>query len=272
MQKYAMNSTAHDVLLQQPTQFRRVSRILLLIVLLVSARADAFSGASSKATNYVSKVIRSVNFDAITGHVIDEKGEALQGVSVVVKGSTSGTTTDASGTFTINANKGDILVFSGIGYYEQEVPVSDNALNIVMKSLVGQMDEVVVVGYGTTTRKATTSSISTIDVAKVAALPTQSISDGLQGRVSGGIMTASGGSPGRKAQIYVRGADRAPLFVIDGVIRSQNDFENLNPNDIADMSVLKDASATAVYGSTGANGAVLVTTKKGTAGKPLISY
>jgi TonB-linked SusC/RagA family outer membrane protein len=209
---------------------------------------------------------------SINGSVMNENGEGLAGVSVTIKGAGTGAVTNESGAFTINANVGDMLVFSAVGFIEQEVKVpADGEIHIVMIRQVGQMDEVVVVGYGTTTRRATTSSVSTVDIGKVASIPAQSISDGLQGRASGIIMTSSSGAPGAKSQISIRGGG-TPLYVIDGVIRSQNDFENINPNDIADFSVLKDAAATAVYGSIGANGAILVTTKKGVAGKPLINY
>lgn len=209
----------------------------------------------------------------ISGTVMNEKGEPLENVSILVKGTTVGTITNAEGQFSIEvANNNAVLEISRVGYEAKEVAVAGpEPLTIVLTAVKGTMDEVVVVGYGATTRKKTTSSVAIVDVAKVASIPAQSISDGLAGRVNGVIMTASSGAPGAKSQISIRGGG-TPLFVIDGVIRSQNDFENINPNDIADMSFMKDAAATAVYGSTGANGAVIVTTKKGTAGKPVINY
>ena len=144
-------------------------------------------------------------------------------------------------------------------------------INTILQEDAQQLEDVVVVGYGTTTKRKTTSSVATVDVATVASIPTQSISDGLQGRVNGVIMTTSSGSPGSKSQISIRGGG-TPLFIIDGVIRSKNDFENLNPNDISDMSILKDAAATAVYGSTAGNGVVLVATKAGVSGESKIDY
>lgn len=222
---------------------------------------------SESGTNSISAALAK----PITGTILNDKGEAVAGASITVKGSTAGTTSQENGTFTLNANTGDMLVITAIGYVSQEVRVGDDSIIVVLVRQVGQMDEVVVVGYGTTTRKKTTSSVATVDVSKVAAIPAQSISDGLGGRVNGVIVTASTGAPGAKSQISIRGGG-TPLFVIDGVIRSQNDYENINPNDIADMSFMKDAAATAVYGSTGANGAIIINTKKGAIGKPMISY
>jgi len=222
---------------------------------------------SESGTNNISAALAK----PITGIIKNDKGEPVPCASISVKGATAGTITKDDGSFSLNANVGDMLVITAVGYISQEIKVGEEPIQIVLIRQVGQMDEVVVVGYGTTTRKKTTSAISTVDVAKVASIPAQSISDGLGGRVNGVIVTASSGAPGAKSQISIRGGG-TPLFVIDGVIRSQNDYENINPNDIADMSFMKDAAATAVYGSTGANGAIIINTKKGTIGKPLLNY
>lgn len=231
----------------------------------------AFEIVNSKLVT-IRKMLSDNFFIPVKGKVTDNNGNPLSGVSVTVKGSSKGTTTNENGVFALDANKGDVIEFSMVGYKPASVIIGDNYdLTVQLETSADKLNDIVVVGYGTTTRKKTTASVATVDIAKVATIPAQSISDGLSGRVNGVIMTASSGAPGSKAQISIRGGG-TPLFVIDGVIRSQNDFENINPNDIADMSFMKDAAATAVYGSTGANGAVIITTKKGVAGKTLINY
>jgi TonB-linked SusC/RagA family outer membrane protein len=208
----------------------------------------------------------------ITGTVKDSKGNPLAGVSVVVKGTTRGTSTANDGSFSIDADKGDVLEFTNVGYQKKAVRVEgDINLNIVMEIEVSVGNEVVIIGYGKSTKRNINSAISTLPMNNVAPIPVQSINDAIGGRIPGVIVTANSGAPGSKSQISIRGGG-TPLFVIDGVIRSQNDFENLDPNDIETYSVLKDAASTSLYGARGGNGVVLVTTKKGAAGKININY
>lgn len=208
----------------------------------------------------------------IHGTVKDEKGNPLAAVSVIVKGTTKGTSTATDGSFSIDANIGDVLEFTIVGYQKRSVTIGkDLNITIVMEIEASVGGEVVVVAYGQTTKRKITSAVSTLDMKDVAPLPVQSINDGIAGRVQGVIVTSSTGAPGAKSQISIRGGG-TPLFVIDNLIRSQNDFENLNPNDIETFSVLKDAAATSIYGALGGNGVVLVTTKKGKAGQVNINY
>lgn len=208
----------------------------------------------------------------ITGTVKDEKGIPLAGVSIIIKGTNKGTSTNTDGRFTIDAKSGDVLEFSFVGYKNRTMVVGSNTnVSIVMEIEATVGNEVVIVAYGQTTKRKITSAVSTLDMKDVAPLPVQSINDAIAGRVQGVIVTTTTGAPGAKSQISIRGGG-TPLFVIDNMIRSQNDFENLNPNDIETYSILKDAAATSLYGALGGNGVILVTTKKGKAGQVNINY
>ncbi|WP_455592261.1 SusC/RagA family TonB-linked outer membrane protein [Bacteroides sp.] len=207
----------------------------------------------------------------VTGIVKDENGEPLIGVSVVVKGTTNGTITDMDGKFTLNAKSGDALEISYIGYSTVNVKAGSAPLNIVMKEDAQKLDEVVVVGYGSTTKRAMVASVSTVKASEMENLPISNITQGLAGRAPGLIVQGSGGGINKTSKVSIRGGD-TPLVVIDGVIRDYNDFVTLNPEDVEAMSVLKDASATAVYGARATNGILQVTTKKGKKGKPSIEY
>ncbi|MGM9478302.1 SusC/RagA family TonB-linked outer membrane protein [Pedobacter sp. GSP4] len=207
----------------------------------------------------------------VKGVVKDSTGLGLPGVTITVKGIKGiGTSTDGDGKFSIKVPNSSILVFSAIGFTTVEEPAS-GSMNIVMKALSNNLDEVVVQAYGTTTKRKTTSSISTLDMTTIASIPVQSINDGVAGRLPGITVTATNGAPGSKSSISIRGGG-TPLFVIDNVIRSESDFANLNPNDIEDYSLLKDAAATALYGVSASNGVLLVTTKRGKEGKTSINY
>lgn len=206
----------------------------------------------------------------VKGLVKDSTGVGLPGVSVAVKGVKGiGTSTDGDGKFSLSVPDNATLVFSLIGYETVERRAS-STLTVVLKALDNNLDEVVVQAYGKTTKRKTTSAISTLDMGNVAALPVQSINDAVAGRLPGVIVTAGSGAPGAKASISIRG--QSPIFVIDNIVRSSNDFANLNPNDIESYSILKDAGATALYGNQGANGVILVTTKRGSEGKVNINY
>lgn len=207
----------------------------------------------------------------VQGVVKDAAGVNIPGVSVAVKGVKGiGTSTDSNGKFTLKVPENATLIFSIIGYEAVEM-LANTSMTVVLKESNNSLDEVVVQAYGTTTKRKTTSAISTLDMKNVAPLPVQSINDAVAGRLAGIIVTTTNGAPGTKSNISIRGGG-TPLFVIDNIIRSSNDFSNLNPNDIQDYSVLKDAAATALYGVAAANGVIVVTTKKGTDGVTNINY
>ncbi|WP_316816686.1 TonB-dependent receptor [Pedobacter nyackensis] len=209
---------------------------------------------------------------SIRGAVKDTEGVPLPGVTVSVKGVKGmGTSTDNQGRFSLKVPDNATIVFSTIGFETLEIPASATMMNVVLKASNNSLDEVVVQAYGKTTRRATTSAISTLDMKNVAQIPVASINDAVAGRLPGVIVTANNGAPGSKSTISIRGGG-TPLFVIDNVIRSSNDFANLNPNDIEEYSILKDAAATALYGVSAANGVVIVTTKRGKEGQASINY
>ena len=221
----------------------------------------------------------------VTGSVTDAgTGEVLPGVTVAVKGTTTGTITTPDGTFTLNANKGDALIFSFIGYTTQELVLGDQAnLNIQLEPDVIGMDEVVVIGYGVQKKEDKTGSVVSVSSKDFNKGNITSPQDLLVGKSSGVVITSSGGAPGSGSTIRIRGgsslnASNDPLIIVDGmpieslgnkVDGSANALSFINPNDIETFTVLKDASATAIYGSRASNGVIIITTKKGEKGSPL---
>lgn len=216
---------------------------------------------------------------SVTGTVSDEDGP-LPGAAVVVKGTTRGTTTDFDGNFSIEANANETLMFSYIGYAGQEIVVGNQSTINVILAADNKLDEVVVIGYGTTTKKDLTGSVSSVSSEDITQVPASRVDQVLQGRAAGVQVTSASGAPGAGTAIRVRGGNsitgsNEPLFVIDGIVVGTNfNLNNINPSDIQSLEILKDASSIAIYGSRGANGVVLVTTKSGLrtgSGKPEVS-
>ncbi|PLK44504.1 TonB-dependent receptor [Emticicia sp. TH156] len=213
----------------------------------------------------------------VTGKVTDEKGEGIPGVSVVVKGTTKGVTTDVEGIYKLDVpNETTILVFSYVGYVTQEI-VTGNRSAIDVKLLPDDksLDEVVVIGYGEQKKSDLTGAVASMQTKDITRANPVLASKALQGQVAGATVTKSDNRPGSSYNITIRGENTinnstAPLIVIDGLMGG--DINNLNPNDIQSMDVLKDASSTAIYGARGANGVVIITTKKGLSGKPRVNY
>ncbi|WP_080054911.1 SusC/RagA family TonB-linked outer membrane protein [Spirosoma aerolatum] len=216
----------------------------------------------------------------VTGKVLSgDDNSGLPGVSVAVKGTTRGTTTDASGTYRINVPAGQsVLVFSAVGFVSQEVSVGNKStINLTLSTDTRALNEVVVVGYGTQKKSQTTGAISSITPKQITEQPITNIGQAMQGRVAGVDVAQSGSRPGSVPTIRIRGrrsfnAGNDPLYVVDGIPLAR-EYEDINPNDVASMEILKDATATAIYGARGANGVVLVTTKRGNpTGKTTITY
>lgn len=202
-------------------------------------------------------------------------GEELPGVSVVVKGTTLGTVSDINGSYSIMASTDDLLVFSFIGYEIMEAPVpSSGRLDITLESTIFNMEEVVVIGYGTMKKSDLTGAVSSVTSGDLTAAPVSGIGEALQGRASG-LQVINAGKPGDNVTMKIRGLgtinDSDPLVVIDGVPTDLG-LNALNPNDIETVDVLKDASATAIYGARGANGVIMITTKRGKKGESNISF
>lgn len=219
--------------------------------------------------------------NTIQGTITDENGIPLPGVEVTVKESSSGTTTDFDGDFSIEATSEQTLVFTYVGFESQEIRVeNETTINVTMKEDVDQLDDVVVVGYGKSSKKELVSAVSSIDGEVFENQPVSRLDQALQGRAAGVEVVSNNGTPGAGATVRIRGnssinGNNNPLFVVDGfIVGTDFNLNNLNVNDIESIEVLKDATALAIYGTRGAAGVVLVTTKSGEGleeGKPTIS-
>ncbi|MEL7119625.1 MAG: TonB-dependent receptor [Bacteroidota bacterium] len=210
----------------------------------------------------------------ITGKVTDKNGEPLIGVNIILESDpTFGTVTDFNGEYTLDVKEGAVLIFSYTGYDAQTITVgNDTKLDVVMADDVEILDEVVVVGYGVAKKSDVTGAVASVKVAEIQKLASVDVTRNLQGQVPGLQIVANSGAPGVGSSVRIRGTgsfqNADPLFVVDGFLTG--DISNVAPNDIESIEVLKDASATAIYGSRGANGVILITTKKGSEGKTVV--
>jgi TonB-linked SusC/RagA family outer membrane protein len=264
---------------------------LFLTVFTVLSIPLMLNAATDKKLNKTESLDVSQQEIVITGSVIDESGEVLAGVTVIVKGSSKGTITDVDGKYTISVpNQNSKLVFSYIGYKSVELTIGDSkSINITLKEDALEMSEVVVVGYGTMKKGSLTGAVAQYNAEKLMERPIQRLDQALVGQMAGVHVKQTSGMPGAGLKVQVRGtgsisANSEPLYVIDGFpldVASQNSsgryltgspLDNMNPNDIESVQVLKDASAAAIYGSRASNGVVLITTKQGQSGKAKINF
>jgi TonB-linked SusC/RagA family outer membrane protein len=239
-------------------EFSKVS-ILVLVIL-----ATSFTNLIAQDHSVQGKVISK------------EEGVGLPGVSVVVKGTTNGTVTDVTGSYKLNVGDNAILVFSFVGYATEEVPVGNQStIDVSLVLDIKALSEVVVVGYGTQEKKDVTGAVSSVEGKTLAQIPTPNIEQALQGKAAGVQITSNSGQPGASSNIRIRGTgtigNNNPLYVIDGV-QQEGNINFLNSDDIATLDILKDASATAIYGSRGANGVIIITTKRGKVGKGQLTF
>ena len=236
-----------------------VSRVVFLLALMLTMSLVAF-GQDRK----------------VSGTVSDAKGGGIPGVSVVIKGTTTGTTTDVNGAFSINVKSGNAeLVITSVGYVSQSIAVGNrSSIAVSLNEDVSQLSEVVVTGYTSQRKKDITGAVAVVSAKELTALPAASVTQMLQGRASG-VTVGNDNSPGGGTMVRIRGFgstnNNSPLYVIDGV-PTQGTLNQINPNDIESMQVLKDASAASIYGARAANGVVIVTTKRGGEGEPKISF
>lgn len=241
----------------------KVSRLCtLLLFLFVSAGL------------YAQQIVKGTVKDATTG-------EPLMGASIVVKGTTTGVAADFDGNYEIKAANGSVLVFSSVGYKTQEITVKSTTVNVLLQEDAQQLEDVVVIGYGVAKKKDVTGSVNLVTTKDFNKAPAVNADQLLQGKVAGVQMNSTGGSPGEGQVIRVRGngslsLSSNPLIVIDGIPMndggvggSRSIFNLVNPEDIESMTVLKDASSTAIFGSRAANGVIMITTKKGKAGQDM---
>lgn len=240
-------------------------------------QVNAASGTSFKYEGAAFVKEASFRQQQLKGKVLDAAGKPIVGVSIAVKGTSKGTQSDAQGNFSIEAGSGDVLVVSSVGYKSKEVTVTGATVTVQLEDDQGQLDEVVVVGYGTMRKSDVTGSIAMVKGADMIKDQSFSPLDALRGKASGVNIFSNSSQPGAYAnRVVIRGvatinSSSNPLYVVDGVV--MEDFHLLNPNDIENIEVLKDASSAAIYGARGANGVILVTTKRGNKdGTRTISY
>lgn len=247
----------------------------------VFARAMSLGAILIMLAAYTAPAKAQEQPQAVHGIIFDSEGNPLVGATVVVAGGVQGTTTDTKGKFTLKVKPSDSLTFSYLGYTSQTTKVgSRTKFNIRLeKDASTDIEEVVVIGYGQVAKKDLTGSVSTVKMNDIKDLPTLSVDNALQGRIAGADFMSTTGEPGATTTIRIRGtrsinASNEPLIVVDGVMDAIHDLNDINSDDIASISVLKDASSTAIYGSRGANGVILITTKRGlgTTGKPNITF
>lgn len=226
----------------------------------------------------ITPVVAQAQSKIISGSVLDESKQPLTGVNVALKGATSGVGTDFDGRFKIKADSKDQLVFTFLGFETVTETVGNrSSISVILKSTTNSLDEIVVVGYGSVKRKDLTGSVSSVSMSDINKAPVRSFDDALAGRVAGVQVTSSDGRPGSGVDIVIRGNNsvtqsNSPLYVVDGFLIEDPNNNAINPADIESMEILKDASATAIYGARGANGVIVIQTKKGKSGKPVFSF
>ena len=234
--------------------FRRMSFVSLFIVMQISLFAQQI---------------------AVTGKVVDYQGIGMAGVNILEKGTTKGVLSDTDGKYSITVDKNAVLVFSFLGYNKAEIPVEGKTtVNITMTESITSLDEIIVIGYGTQRKSDLTGAVASVKMEDLKGRSIINVEQMLQGTVAGVSAVSASGLPGGSVKINIRGVgtfyNTNPLYVVDGI--QTRDIGLINPNDIQSMEVLKDASTTAIYGSSGANGVILITTKKGIEGKPVVSF
>lgn len=212
---------------------------------------------------------------SVSGNVIDETGEPIIGANVVVVGQSLGTVTDIDGNYALSAPSDGSLKISYMGYLQQTIAIGGRTtINVVMQEDLKKLDEVVVIGYGTVKKKDLTGAVSSVKSEDITVAPTSNVMEALQGRVSGMDIMKTSGQIGEDVEVLLRGnrsiyGNNAPLYIIDGVI---GNYDQINPADIERIDVLKDASSMAIYGSRGANGIIIITTKRGQDGKATVNF
>ena len=255
---------------------KSVAAILAEVLPGIKANVD---GKRVVLTRDAAKDVRASRFNGIvSGRVVDENGEPVPGVGVVVKGTTTGTVSDINGRWSLKVASNDVLAVSSMGYQSQEVPVSGRGtLDIILREDATLLDDVVVVGYGVQNKRDVTTSIVSLKADQITAQPTADFRESMAGKMPGVQIIQLGGQPDGNVSVRVRGIQSAtsgndPLYVIDGVPCDDRAFANLDASDIESIEVLKDASASAIYGSRGSCGVILVTTKRGTSEQATVTY
>jgi TonB-linked SusC/RagA family outer membrane protein len=263
-----------------PLMGRQLFMLLMLLAFVQISAADSAKGLENNTKSTVVESTVAADQQAVSGTVKDNTGAGVPGVSIREKGTTNGTVTDVDGNYSLSVQGASpILVFSYIGMVSQEIAVSGQSrINVTMKADYIGIEEVVAIGYGTMKKSDLTGSVSSVTPEKLVDRPVVNVGQALQNKVAGvQVIRQAAGDPGGRPQIRIRGTNSIntsadPLFVVDGIVGVINALQNLNPSDIATMDILKDASATAIYGTRGANGVIIITTKRGAAGDIRVNY
>lgn len=271
----SLQTTLDLILAGKPLQYKVIREKFIVLNEIPKRPAERVVPRISKEN--LSRKVLTVPPLNVEGQITDNNGDPLIGVNVQVKGSTKGTASDLNGHYILNdVNENAVLVFSYIGYQLQEVPVQGRStINVVMLDDVELLEEVVVVGYGIQKKTTVTGSISTMQADEIAEVPVPNISQAIAGKLAGVSMRPNGGQPGYDdPDLHIRGivttGNNRPLVVVDGVKR--DNIRQIDPSSIESITILKDAAAVAPYGIGGANGVILITTKKGVSGKPSVRY
>ncbi|HEY8660615.1 MAG TPA: TonB-dependent receptor [Hanamia sp.] len=251
-----------EIISPLPVFNKQYRKSLLLVVVLF--QIAAFTGIYAQTIK-------------VEGKITDDQGNGLQGANIKVKGNTNGTIADATGKYTINVPGNSTLIFSFTGFQEQSVTVRNRAIiNISMVPALNNLEEVIVTGYRTQSRGTITGSVTSVSGKQFKDAPYDNLSNALSGKLSGVTVSQGAGTPGMESSIRIRSQgtfnNSDPLYVIDGVVSDKFSFDGLSPNEIDNVTVLKDGASAAIYGSRAANGVVLVTTKRGTEGAPTLTY
>ena len=266
-----MNNKFHSSDSFVPLWYKQMAQRALPLTLGLFAAVSSFAAVPNASSETSGITVQQAKKQiTVSGTVMSDEGEKLSGVSVTVPGTRQAVVTDAQGRYTIKVAPGSALQFSFIGYERQRVVATEGKLDVTLKLMDNSFNEAVVIGYGTVRKADLAGAVAAMDSKAFKAQPITRVSDALQGRVSG-VQVIGSGIPGGSVKIRVRGTgsihnSNEPLYVVDGVVR-ESGLDGINPEDIQSMQVLKDASSTAIYGSRGANGVVLITTKGGKAGQ-----
>ena len=272
-----LDEVLRQVLVPRRIQYKVIRSNQVILSRKPSVGGDAESSGQGMGRDGGVRMIPETLADrTISGKVKGVDGEALPGVSIIIKGTTKGMATDVDGNFQISVpDNQSILIFSFVGYESQEIDAGNKtSLEVILKADVKSLSELVVVGYGTQKKTSVTAAVGTLKGGDIAETPISNLSNGLGGRIAGVIVKQNSGEPGKDgSNIFIRGisstGNNQPLLIVDGIPRS---FQLLDPNTIESFTILKDAAAVAPYGVAGANGVVLVTTKRGKTGAPTLSY
>ncbi|PCI06544.1 MAG: SusC/RagA family TonB-linked outer membrane protein [Flavobacteriaceae bacterium] len=259
----------------------RSKQTLTFLILLIGL---TYQSAISANLVDIPKTINPPNLESelqlvqeVKGTVKDSNGQPLPGVTVIIKGTSNGTQTDFDGNFKLDVSKNDVLVFTYMGMKTKSVIIGDNMfLNVTLEEDSNVLDEVIIVGYGTQSKATLTGSVANVKTEEIAEIAASNMTSLLAGRMAGVSITSTTGTPGVSSNLTIRTRgtwnNANPIYVIDGIVKEKADFDDLDVNEVAEISILKDAASTAVYGARASNGVILVRTKTGKIGAPTISY